>query len=111
MVGLLKFFEDKDCNGVKALIRDPLHNVAKAMFDDAADKETVDKDDVLDEYYGGSYIAITVSVLSLLVWATFWPVWGSLFDGDGDDGLRLALSICALTLCCMYVDVFFFQRK
>lgn len=51
-----------------------------------------------DNYGYLSYLAIGISVLSLLVWATFWPVWGSSFEGDGDDGLRLALSTSSVVL-------------
>lgn len=98
MVGLYIFLGEKDCNRAKALLRDPVHNCARVAFDEAADTDTAKGFE--DDYYRGSAFAIVISVLSLPVWATFWPVWGSLFDGDGDGGLRLALSICSLALCC-----------
>lgn len=97
LMGIRILLLHKDCKGVKALVQDPVHNVAKAFLDEVQGKNA-------EKQYGVySAVSICVSVLPLPVWATFWPVWGSLFDGDGDEGLRLALSICSLGLICVFV--------
>lgn len=107
LVGITIFFQDKDCKGVRALVQDPVHNLAKAIFDEAAKNES----ETNGEYVGWSLIAIFISVLSLPVWATFWPVWGGSFDGDGDDGLRLALSICSLALIYIWILISCKERE
>lgn len=94
--GDLDIISRKNCKGAKALIRDPVHNLAKHVFNEVAGEENE-----LEGHYILPGLAVVVSVLSLPVWATFWPVWGGLFDSDGDDGLRPALSMCSLGVCCV----------
>ena len=43
-----------------------------------------------------SEMALGVSALSVLPWAMFVPVWGPSFDGQ--EGLRLALSVFSLVV-------------
>lgn len=94
-------FRDRTIKVLKSLFRDPVHNLAKRAFDLTAGKEA---EEVAGDYVDGSILAVLVSVLSLFVWATFWPVWGvPPFEGDGDGGLRLALSSCSLGICCIWL--------
>lgn len=93
-------FRDRNFKVVKSVVRDPIHNLAKRAFDLTAGKEL---EEIAGDYVDGAILTLLVAALPLPVWATFWPVWGELFDGDGDDGLRLALSSCSLGLYCVWI--------
>lgn len=73
---------------VKTLAKDPVHHVA-AVATDAAE-------DTCREFSVLSLAAIAVSLLPLLVWATFLPVWGTSLGGSGGGDVRTALSVCSL---------------
>lgn len=87
VAGIWECFRQRDCEGSRALVKDPIHNIASGVLDGN-----------VDNYNVLSLFAIWVSVLSLPIWASFWPAWGRLFDGDGDEVLRFALSTCSLYL-------------
>ncbi|CAM9721959.1 unnamed protein product, partial [Ectocarpus fasciculatus] len=72
LMGIGVFFRKKDRAGFKALLKDPVHNLARGIFEGAAEKKL--QGEAYDEC---SCLAVMVSILSLFVWATYWPVWGS----------------------------------
>ena len=49
-----------------------------------------------DAMAASSFFAFCISLLSMLPWAVFFPVWGPSFDGQ--EGLRLALSVSSLVV-------------
>ncbi|CAN0163821.1 unnamed protein product [Ectocarpus fasciculatus] len=71
----------------KALTKDPVHHVAAVA---------TDSDYMSWEFAALSLASTFVSLLPLLAWATFFPVWWDSFAGD-DEGLRVALSAFSLT--------------
>lgn len=73
----------------KALTKDPVHHVAAVA---------TDSDYMSWEFAALSLASTVVSLLPLLAWATFFPVWGKSVAGDDDDeDLRVALSAFSLT--------------
>ncbi|CBN80266.1 expressed unknown protein [Ectocarpus siliculosus] len=73
----------------RALTKDPVHHVAAVA---------TDSDYMSWEFAALSLASTVVSLLPLLAWATFLPVWGEPFAEDGgDEGLRVALSAFSLT--------------
>lgn len=73
---------------VKTLSKDPVHHIAAVATDSA--------DDISWELSALSHASIVLSLVPLLAWLTFFPVWGSSFSGVNDQDLREALSICSL---------------
>lgn len=86
--------EDKCCNclidggeglfqALRAYTRDPLHNA-------------VTRDSVygMDDFAAAAFSGVLLSLLSVVFWASFYPVWG-FSPADGAEDLRMALSIAS----------------
>lgn len=81
---------------IKMLARDPIHNMAGYSVKTNAREEFEQA-----KYFNLSWIAVGVSVFSFFCWAIGYPLWCTSFDGDGDQDLRVALSVVsAVSLVC-----------
>ncbi|CAN0089861.1 unnamed protein product [Ascophyllum nodosum] len=69
--------------GIKSWTRDALHNA-------------VSRDAVMgvNDFSAPAFFALLLSLLSVVLWATFYPVWGFSSEGESED-VRLALSIAS----------------
>ena len=79
---------------VKTLTKDPVHHIAAVA--------TGSGDDISLEFSALSLATIALSLLPLLAWLTFVPVWEPSFGG-ADQGLRVSLSVCSLVGAASFV--------
>lgn len=73
---------------VKTLTKDPVHHIAAVATDSA--------DDISWEFSALSLATIVLSLVPLLAWSTFFPLWGPSFADAGDQSARTALSACSI---------------
>lgn len=92
--------------GLSSLAKDPVHCMAGSSFEATSGKVN----EANENYARLSFLGVLLSVLSFLAWASFWAVWGDDFDGDGDEGVRWALSICALALTIIFLACWLWRK-